>query len=57
MYRQFTDTGIEVTERIKNGKTIFTDSREEAKKLTEKAGYYYDVYDHKKNFIGFGIPK
>jgi|694.fasta_scaffold00162_27 hypothetical protein len=57
MERMFTDTGFEVTQLVGNKKTKFVETREEAKKLTERAGYFYTVLDAKKNIIGFGIPK
>lgn len=57
MDRMFTDTGFEVTEIIKKGRTIFVLTREEAIKLTEKAGYYYTMLNYEKSVIGFGIPK
>ncbi len=52
----FTDTGFEVTKLVANKRTIFVETREEAKKITEKAGYFYTVIDVNKNIIGFGIP-
>lgn len=57
MERMFTDTGFEVTQLVVNKKTKFVETREEAKKLTERAGYLYTVLDAKKNIIGFGVPK
>ena len=57
MERMFTDTGFEVTQLVKDEKTGFVETREEAKKLTERAGYFYTVLDSMKNIIGFGIPK
>ena len=57
MERMFTDTGFEVTKLVGNKKTIFVETRAEAIKLTERAGYFYTVLDAKKNIIGFGIPK
>ena len=57
MERMFTDTGFEVTQFIKDEKTKFVETREEAKKITEKFGYFYTVIDVKKNIIGFAIPK
>jgi len=57
MERMFTDTGFEVTQLVSNKKTIFVETREEARKLTERVGYFYTILDVKKNIIGFGIPK
>jgi hypothetical protein len=57
MERMFTDTGFEVTQLVGNKKTKFVETREEARKITERAGYFYTVLDAKKNVIGFGIPK
>ena len=57
MERMFTDTGFEVTQLVKDEKTRFVETREEAKKLTERAGYFYTVLDVKKSIIGFGVPK
>ena len=57
MERMFTDTGFEVTILVGNKRTIFVETIQEARKLTEKAGYFYTVLDVKKNVIGFGIPK
>ncbi len=53
----FTDTGFEVTQLVGNKKTIFVETRDEARKLTERVGYFYTILDAKKNIIGFGIPK
>jgi hypothetical protein len=57
MERMFNDIGFEVTRYVANKKTIFVESRAEALKLTEKVGYFYIVFDVKKNAIGYGIPK
>jgi hypothetical protein len=57
MERMFTDTGFEVTQLVKDEKTRFVETREEAIKLTQRAGYFYTVLDVKKSIIGFGIPK
>jgi hypothetical protein len=57
MERMFTDTGFEVTILVGNKRTIFVETIQEARKLTQKAGYFYTVLDVKKNVIGFGIPK
>jgi len=57
MDKMFTDTGFEVTQLVKDEKTKFVETREEAIKLTERVGYFYTVLDDKKNIIGFGIPK
>lgn len=53
----FTDTGFEVSKLVADGKTKFVQTRAEAVKLTERAGYFYTVIDAKKGIIGFGIPK
>jgi len=53
----FTDTGFEITQFVKDEKTKFVETREEAKKITEKFGYFYTVVDVKKTIIGFVIPK
>jgi hypothetical protein len=57
MERMFTDTGFEVTKLVGNGQTKFVETRAEAIKLTERAGYFYTVLDVKKEIIGYGIPK
>lgn len=56
MERMFTDIGFEITKYVANKKTKFVESRAEALKLTEKVGYFYTVFDVKKNAIGYGIP-
>ena len=56
MERIFNDIGFEVTKYVNNKKTKFVESRLEALKLTEKVGYFYMVFDVKKNAIGYGIP-
>lgn len=56
MERIFNDIGFEVTKYVNNKKTKFVESRLEAIKLTEKVGYFYEVFDVKKNAIGYGIP-
>ena len=53
----FNETGFEITQFVKDKKTKFVETREEAVKLTQRAGYFYTVLDVKKNIIGFGIPK
>lgn len=53
----FTDTGFEVTQLVVTKKTIFVETREEARKLTERVGYFYTILDSKQSPIGFGIPK
>ena len=57
MGKIFTDTGFEVTKLVDNKKTIFVETKAEAVKLTERAGYFYTILDANKNIIGFGIPK
>ena len=57
MERMFTDTGFEVTKLVGNKMTIFVETIEEARRITERAGYFYTVLDVNKNIIGFGIPK
>jgi hypothetical protein len=57
MDKMFTDTGFEVTKLVERGITKFVETREEAKQLTERVGYFYTVLDAKKNIIGFGVPK
>jgi hypothetical protein len=56
MERMFNDIGFEVTKYVANKRTIFVESRAEALRLTEKVGYFYMVFDVKKNPIGYGIP-
>jgi hypothetical protein len=56
MERMFNDIGYEVTKYVTNKRTTFVESRAEALKLTEKIGYFYTVFDVKKNPIGYGIP-
>ena len=57
MERMFNDIGFEVTKYVANKRTKFVESREEAIRLTEKVGYFYMVFDVKKNAIGYGIPR
>lgn len=57
MEKMFTDTGFEITQLVKDEKTKFVETREEAIILTQQAGYFYTVLDVKKSIIGFGIPK
>lgn len=57
MERMFTDTGFEITKLVGNGRTKFIEKRAEAINLTERIGYFYPVFDAKKNQIGYGIPK
>jgi hypothetical protein len=56
MERMFNDIGYEVTKYVQSKKTKFVKTRKEAVKLTEKIGYFYDVFDVEKNPIGYGIP-
>lgn len=55
--KMFTELGVDVTRNVENGKTIFVETKEEAVKLTQKVGYFYPIFDNKKNQIGYGIPK
>ena len=57
MERMYNDTGLEVTKSVRNKKTKFVETREEAIKLTQRLGYFYTILDNKKNIIGYGIPK
>ena len=57
MERMFTDTGFEVTKLVGNGQTKFVETRAEAIKFTERAGYFYTVLDVIKAIIRYGIPK
>lgn len=57
MERMFNDVGLEVTERVAKNKTKFVKTKKEATELTEKIGYFYVVFDVKKEMIGYGIPK
>jgi hypothetical protein len=57
MGKMFTDTGFEITKIVENKMTKFVKTKEEAIKLTEKLGYFYPIFDEKKNQIGYGIPK
>ena len=52
----FNDIGFEVTKYVANNKTKFVETRAEALRLTNKGGYFYMVFDTKKNAIGYGIP-
>ena len=56
-YFDITEKEQEVTEFVKNEKTKFVETREEAIKLTQRVGYFYPILDVKKSIIGFGIPK
>jgi hypothetical protein len=56
MERMFNDIGFEVTKYVANNKTKFVETRAEALRLTNKVGYFYMVFDTKKNAIGYGIP-
>lgn len=53
----FNDIGFEVTKYVANKRTKFVETREEALKLTQNVGYFYMIFDVKKNAIGYGIPK
>lgn len=53
----FTDTRVEVTERIKSGLTQYVASRREAEIRTKLRGYFYELFDADKNPIGYGIPQ
>lgn len=57
MDKMFTDKGFEVTKLVKMEKTKFVETIREAKELTKMIGYYYPIFDAKKNVIGYGIPK
>ena len=57
MSKMFTDAGVEVTKLVESGKTKFVETIREAKELTKMIGYYYPIFDAKKNVIGYGIPK
>lgn len=53
----FTEEHVNVTERIKNGRTKFVKTRTEAEFETRKVGYFYTVCDVNGSYVGFGIPK
>jgi len=53
----FTDTGFEVTKLVDNGLTKFIETRIEAIRLTQKFGYFYEIFNSKREIIGYGIPK
>jgi hypothetical protein len=53
----FNDIGIDVEKYIKLNKTTFVETRAEAQKLTEIRGYYYVIFNKKKEQIGYGIPR
>jgi hypothetical protein len=58
--KAFTEEKVDVSERIKDGRTIFVETVREAKKITEFLGYYYPLFStncQKRELIGYGIPK
>ncbi len=57
MERMFNEMGLEVTERVAKNKTKFVETKKEAIELTERIGYFYDIFNIKKEMIGYGIPK
>ena len=52
-----TDTGVDVTDRINDGRTTIVSSKKEAEELTKYFGYFYPLYDEKNVHIGYGVPK
>ena len=57
MERMYNEEGVEVTQRIDRNKTKLVKTKKEAVKLTENIGYFYVVYNNKRDIIGYGIPK
>ena len=57
MERMFNEMGLEVTEWVVKKKTKFVETKKEATELTERIGYFYVIFDNKKEMIGYGIPK
>jgi hypothetical protein len=57
MDKMFTDTGFDVTRLVDIGLTKFIDTRIEAIRLTQKFGYFYEIFNSKREIIGYGIPK
>ena len=57
MERMYNYEGTEVTQRVARNKTKLVETKEEAVKLTERIGYFYVVYNNKRDIIGYGIPK
>ena len=55
--RMYTGTKVDVTERIKKGKTAFVKTIKEAIEKTKRCSYYYEVFDENKKLIGYGITK
>lgn len=53
----FNDCRVDVTERIKEGSTLFVLTRKDAELLTKLRGYFYELFDSERNLVGFGIPK
>jgi len=53
--RYFTETGVDITERITSGKTLFFEWRNEAAKYAEqKRTYVFEVFNRTEQ-IGFGV--
>jgi hypothetical protein len=54
----FTPNGVNVTDRIKDGRTTLMLDLEAAEKVkSDKKSYLYPVTDSDGKFIGYGIPK
>jgi hypothetical protein len=53
----YNDNNVDVTRFFEEKRTILVKTKQEAIKLTKFLGYFYEVFDKNKNFIGYGIPK
>lgn len=58
----YTEDGIKITERIKDGRTVVFDTEKSAKEYARKKGSYSQpVYKKKKSenrlLAGYGVPK
>lgn len=52
-----TPEGVDVTERVKDGRTRLFFTPEEAKThADQKRSYTYPAFDAKSNFIGYCVP-
>lgn len=57
----YTDSGVEVSEKIKSGQTIFETNKQMAETITKQfRSYVFEIWDgtgSNSNFLGYGIPK
>ena len=54
----FTPEGVNVAERVKNGKTVLFFTPESAKAHADQTrSYVYPAYDKGHNLVGYCVPK